>query len=70
MTNEMIYGLGIPDLPPRWRAVGALVVVECVTDSGVRLRTASVGMTDWASLGMVRAAGRQLEQRLDISGSH
>lgn len=65
----MIYGLEIPDLPPRWRAVGALVVVECITEDGVRLRTASTGLTDWASLGMVHAASRQLEQRLDISGS-
>ncbi len=58
-----VFGLEVPILPENWTATRIVILVECLTPSGVNLKTMCAGASDWITLGMLNAARLQTESR-------
>ncbi|MGM1061541.1 hypothetical protein [Saccharothrix sp. Mg75] len=56
MPTEHVFGLTMPSLPDDWRAVKAVVVLECLTPTGADLRMIVSGAARWEVLGLLEAA--------------
>ena len=58
-----VFGFDLPKLPEDWTPTRIVVLMECLTPEGLKLKTMSAGASDWVTLGILDAARLQAESR-------
>ncbi|WET76222.1 hypothetical protein P3102_18975 [Amycolatopsis sp. QT-25] len=66
--DEHVFGLTVPGLPDDWRAVKAVIVLECLTPTGADIRMIVSGAVRWEVLGLLEAARIRMTSLNDGKG--